>query len=100
MTNLLQNAIQSVPQDRDPEIRVHIEKQKEKLRIEIQDNGSGISEENIGKIFEPKFTTKTAGMGLGLAIVKNSLDSLGGKISYKTTENQGTKFIIELKKQK
>jgi C4-dicarboxylate-specific signal transduction histidine kinase len=39
-------------------------------------------------------------MGLGLAIVKNSLDSLGGKISYKTTENQGTKFIIELKKQK
>jgi signal transduction histidine kinase len=100
MTNLLQNAIQSVPQERDPEIRVHIEKQKEKLRIEIQDNGSGISEENIGKIFEPKFTTKTAGMGLGLAIVKNSLDSLGGKISYKTTENQGTKFIIELKKQK
>lgn len=100
MTNLLQNAIQAVPQDREPIIRVHIEKHAEFLKIEIQDNGSGISEENITKIFEPKFTTKTGGMGLGLAIVKNSINSLGGTITHETEENKGTIFTIQLKKQK
>ena len=100
MTNLLQNAIQAVPQDREPIIRVHIEKHTEFLKIEIQDNGSGISEENITKIFEPKFTTKTGGMGLGLAIVKNSINSLEGTITYETEENKGTIFTIQLKKQK
>ena len=100
MTNLLQNAIQAVPQDREPIIRVHIEKHAEFLKIEIQDNGSGISEENITKIFEPKFTTKTGGMGLGLAIVKNSINSLEGTITYETEENKGTIFTIQLKKQK
>jgi len=100
MTNLLQNAIQAVPQDREPNIRVHIEKHTEFLKIEIQDNGSGISEENITKIFEPKFTTKTGGMGLGLAIVKNSINSLEGTITYETEENKGTIFTIQLKKQK
>ena len=100
MTNLLQNAIQAVPQDREPIIRVHIEKNAKFLKIEIQDNGSGISEENITKIFEPKFTTKTGGMGLGLAIVKNSINSLGGTITYETEENKGTIFTIQLKKQK
>ena len=98
MTNLLQNAIQAVPQDREPVILIHIKKQTEFLKIEIQDNGSGISEENIPKIFEPKFTTKTGGMGLGLAIVKNSINSLGGTITYDTEENKGTKFIIQLKR--
>jgi len=100
MTNLLQNAIQAVPQDREPIIRVHIEKHAEFLKIEIQDNGSGISEENITKIFEPKFTTKSGGMGLGLAIVKNSINSLGGTITHETEENKGTIFTIQLKKQK
>ena len=100
MTNLLQNAIQAVPHDKDPLINIHIKKETKSLRIEIQDNGSGISEENVDKIFEPKFTTKTGGMGLGLAIVKNSIDSLGGSITYETEKNQGTKFIIQLNKQK
>ena len=100
MTNLLQNAIQAVPHDKDPLINIHIKKETKSLRIEIQDNGSGISEENVDKIFEPKFTTKTGGMGLGLAIVKNSIDSLGGRRTIETEKNQGTKFIIQLNKQK
>ena len=96
MTNIIQNAIQAVPQDRTPLIQVSIQKENEGLIVEIQDNGSGISADNIDKIFEPKFTTKTGGMGLGLAIVKNSIDSLGGSIHYETEEDQGTKFIIKL----
>ena len=98
MTNLVQNAIQAVPQEREPQIQVRIQKETLGLRIEIEDNGSGISAENIDKIFEPNFTTKTGGMGLGLAIVKNSIDSLGGSIHYETEQDRGTKFIIQLKK--
>ena len=98
MTNLVQNAIQAVPQERDPKIQVRIQKAAAGLRIEIEDNGSGITAENIDKIFQPNFTTKTGGMGLGLAIVKNSIDSLGGSIHYETEQDRGTKFIIQLKK--
>jgi len=98
MTNLVQNAIQAVPQEREPQIQVRIQKETLGLRIEIEDNGLGISAENIDKIFEPNFTTKTGGMGLGLAIVKNSIDSSGGSIHYETEQDRGTKFIIQLKK--
>ena len=98
MTNLVQNAIQAVPQEREPQIQVRIQKETLGLRIEIEDNGLGISAENINKIFEPNFTTKTGGMGLGLAIVKNSIDSSGGSIHYETEQDRGTKFIIQLKK--
>lgn len=99
MTNLLQNAIQSIPQGRDPLIQVRIQSEASGLRIEIEDNGLGISAQNIDQVFEPKFTTKTGGMGLGLAIVKNSIDSLNGSITYKTQEDKGTSFIIQLKKE-
>ena len=98
MTNLLQNAIQSVPPGKTPLIQVRIQSEASGLRIEIEDNGSGISAQNIDQVFEPKFTTKTGGMGLGLAIVKNSIDSLNGSITYKTQEDKGTTFIIQLKK--
>jgi len=87
-----------VPQERDPKIQVRIQKAAAGLCIEIEDNGSGITAENIDKIFQPNFTTKTGGMGLGLAIVKNSIDSLGGSIHYETEQDRGTKFIIQLKK--
>ena len=66
--------------------------------MNIEDNGTGIVKKDQLKIFEPKFTTKSAGMGLGLAIVKNIIDSLNGNISFKSEPNKGTKFSITLKK--
>jgi C4-dicarboxylate-specific signal transduction histidine kinase len=80
-------------------IQVRIQNEASILIIEIEDNGSGISAQNIDQVFEPKFTTKTGGMGLGLAIVKNSIDSLNGSITYKTQQYKGTTFIIQLKKE-
>ena len=50
--------------------------------ISVADNGSGVAEENIDKVFEPKFTTKTSGMGLGLAMVKNIVETYKGNISF------------------
>ena len=77
------------------EIRVEIEKGGKKL-IRVADNGSGIPQNMIEKVFSPNFTTKTSGMGLGLAISKNIIDATGGQIYFKTKADQGTTFYIEL----
>ena len=98
LTNLIQNAIQAVPENRTPKINLEILLEKNKLKMNLEDNGTGIVKRDQLKIFEPKFTTKSAGMGLGLAIVKNIIDSLNGTINFKSEPNKGTKFSITLKK--
>lgn len=80
-----------------------IDEQFADYQISIRDEGKGISEEFINKIFEPfereKNTTTSGviGTGLGLAITKSSVETLGGKISVKSKLNFGTEFIVELK---
>jgi two-component system nitrogen regulation sensor histidine kinase NtrY len=96
MTNLIQNAIQAVPQGKSPEIEVTLRATKQKLKVQIKDNGTGISQDDIPRVFEPKFTTKTGGMGLGLAIVKNIISSLNGTIDFNSSFEKGTTFYIEL----
>jgi PAS domain S-box-containing protein len=64
--------------------------------IEVEDTGSGISKENLKKIFNPFFTTKVKGTGLGLAISKKIIEEHGGIIEVKSEENKGTIFWIYL----
>ena len=96
MTNLIQNAIQAVPQGKSPAIEVTLRATKQKLKVQIKDNGTGISPDDIPRVFEPKFTTKTGGMGLGLAIVKNIISSFNGTIDFRSSFEKGTTFYIEL----
>jgi nitrogen fixation/metabolism regulation signal transduction histidine kinase len=98
VTNLVENALQSIPQNKTPNVQVIIEETKDKIFIKVKDNGSGIPDEVKNHIFEPKFTTKSKGMGLGLAIVKRIIENHGGIIYFKTKINKGTTFIIEFKK--
>ena len=98
MTNLIQNAIQAVPQGEFPIIELKMRATKDKLNVKIKDNGTGIAPEDIPRVFEPRFTTKTGGMGLGLAIVKNIIYSLNGTINFSSSLNKGTTFYIELKR--
>jgi signal transduction histidine kinase len=67
----------------------------ERVRIEIADNGSGISPEIADKIFTPNFSTKYSGSGLGLAIAKRGIEHAGGEIWFETTEGHGTAFFLE-----
>ena len=68
---------------------------KEKIIIEIKDNGVGIDDKMIGKIFEPYFTTKSKGTGLGLSIVKRIIEDHGGKIKIEKNKNMaGTTSLI------
>ena len=98
MTNLTQNALQSIPSYRDPQIKITIREKNKEIEIVISDNGMGIEVENKNKIFEPRFTTKSGGMGLGLGIVKKIIESLNGEIEFQSKLNKGTDFIIKLKK--
>ena len=62
----------------------------------VQDNGVGIAEQTVPKIFEPKFTTKTSGMGLGLGIIKNIIENYNGTITFDTQLGKGTTFKVTL----
>lgn len=96
--NLVQNAIQAIPDDREGEINISLEDENDNVLIMIKDNGSGISDELRDKIFVPNFTTKTGGMGLGLAMVRNIIESADGEIWFETVEGEGTTFYVRLKR--
>ena len=90
LINLIVNAIHA---DHDGKIKITSENINDKIIIQVQDNGPGIPEDKLEKIFEPLFTTKQEGTGLGLASCKSIIEQHGGKISVK---NNPTRFIIEI----
>jgi signal transduction histidine kinase len=99
ITNLVKNAIQSIPEDQDLKVVLVSVKEKETMvEITVTDNGIGIEEINREKIFEPKFTTKNSGMGLGLGIIKNIIENYKGTITFETELGKGTTFIVSLPK--
>jgi signal transduction histidine kinase len=94
--NLIKNAIQAIPEDREGSVEIKVNVKKEFVFIEVADNGNGIDPAIKGNIFTPNFSTKTSGMGLGLAIARKTVETSGGKIYFKTRKDKGTSFIIEL----
>jgi two-component system, NtrC family, sensor kinase len=102
MLNLLNNAMDAID-DRHGSSggRLDIEvgvKNKNWLEIKITDNGSGISQENIEKVFSPFFTTKSVGRGtgLGLSVCYGIIESFGGTMGVASEQNIGTTFTISL----
>ena len=93
--NLIKNALQSVPEDRQPEIMVRIQKKLGQGIISVSDNGTGIPDEMKERVFEPNFTTKSSGMGLGLAMVRNLIQNFGGTIAFENGK-QGAVFTITI----
>jgi len=94
--NLIQNAIQSIPEERKGIINVQSVRDNGEVHISFKDNGSGIPVAIQHKVFTPNFTTKGSGMGLGLAITKQIIEQSNGKIYFKTEIDEGTTFFIEL----
>ncbi|MBK7751250.1 MAG: GHKL domain-containing protein [Flavobacteriales bacterium] len=94
--NLLQNALQAIPNDRDGSVRVVLRQEHGQAVAEVRDNGTGIAEDVRDRIFTPSFTTKTSGMGLGLAMVKRMVEQAGGSVRFETIEGVGTSFFVTL----
>ncbi len=95
-SNLIKNAIQSIPENRKGEIKISLKTENLWYHISISDNGTGIPVSLQSKMFTPNFTTKTSGMGLGLAMVKSTLDAVGGSVWFETAEGKGTVFYISI----
>jgi signal transduction histidine kinase len=94
--NLIKNALQAIPGDRQGEIRIKLAIIGDACEISFQDNGTGIANDRQTRIFSPNFTTKTAGMGLGLAMVKNIIENSSGRIWFITDPGEGTTFFVSL----
>ena len=94
--NLVHNAAQATPAGGSLTIRTRTE--GDRVRIRVLDTGRGIAPDDIGKIFEPGFTTKGGriGMGLGLAIVLQIVHQHGGEISVESEPGRGTTFDVLL----
>lgn len=95
--NLLQNAHDALQQTKTPRIVLSTANTPEgAMKLVVQDNGSGIPEHLLGRLFEPYMTTKQKGTGLGLAIVKKIVEEHGGKITVESEQSGGTSVSVVL----
>ena len=98
LINLLENAVDAV--DINGEIRLALYRKDQSVCLEVRDNGSGITPENMKQIFDPFFTTKPnvaeneSGTGLGLFVVHKIMTGLSGSIHVESEPGQGTTFKI------
>ncbi len=95
-SNLILNGLQSGNPGQHTRVTVSVQLQGERVRIQFQDNGKGISQQIADRIFLPHFSTKKSGSGLGLAISRQAIHQMNGEISFETRLNKGTIFTIEL----
>ena len=100
LTNLLSNAIKFVPDGVQPQVTVSASVKQDLCRIEINDNGIGISEEDQQRIFMPFVRIYSEeqfpGIGLGLSSVRKAVELMGGRFGVDSKPGQGSRFWIEL----
>jgi PAS domain S-box-containing protein len=97
--NILINAVEAI--DSKPgHISIAINKVKTKHVVQISDNGTGINEENLSRLFEPYFTSKRNGMGLGLASTLTILQAHQATVDVQSKMGQGTSFTITFEQPK
>lgn len=97
LINLISNAGDAIVNT--GEIKITAKQHEDNIIIVVADNGNGIAEENIGKIFNLYFTTKADGSGIGLGIIQRIINEHGGIISVDSKIGEGTKFTIKLKQE-
>jgi len=95
LINLLVNAKDALERTRNKKIKLAGFRIGEKTFIQVSDNGSGIDQENIDKLFIPFFTTKKKGSGIGLSLAMQIMRLHKGSIYFTTEEGKGTTFTLE-----
>ncbi len=94
LVNLLENAREAIADDGS--VWVEANTAEDEIQIRVRDNGKGIPEAELPRIFEPHFSTRSSGTGLGLAIVQRLVDSWGGSVAATSEEGVGTTVQITL----
>lgn len=97
LTNIIINAIDAMPPEKG-QLTLVTKSTGGKYILEIEDNGTGISKENLKNIFKPYFTSKPGGMGIGLSATLDILHSNHVRVAVESEEGSGTRFILSFKK--
>ncbi|TBY43719.1 sensor histidine kinase [Rhizobium leguminosarum] len=99
LINLVTNAIQALANSRQANPQVNIEvrpRDGDQVVISVADNGPGIAEDAVDKLFAPFFTTKETGMGIGLSVCKTFVEAIGGRLTARNNASGGAVFELSL----
>ena len=96
--NLIQNAADATDHQTEPLLQVSAREENGDIIVQFRDNGAGIAEEALDKLFDPFYTTKPVGKGtgLGLSISYGIIERHGGKLSAKNLAQGGAEFMLRL----
>jgi len=94
--NILLNALQATPKNGRVKIESHVSQRDQLVGMTVSDEGYGMTPDELEKIFEPFFSTKSQGTGLGLAVSYGIVKNHQGTIKAYSTPGRGTRFVIEL----
>jgi two-component system, NtrC family, nitrogen regulation sensor histidine kinase NtrY len=94
LINLLKNAIEANEDNRDAKIVISVSSENRNIEICVSDNGPGIIEENLDKIFVPFFTTRKRGSGIGLSISRQIMKIHGGSLKVRSVPDKETIFCM------
>jgi two-component system NtrC family sensor kinase len=94
LINLVVNGQEAIEGEGIITVTTRLSKGNDTLEILVKDTGSGLSEEDRTKIFDPFFSTRKMGTGLGLSVVYGIVENHGGTIEIQDTSNQGTTFLV------
>ncbi|QOY35135.1 ATP-binding protein [Anaerobacillus isosaccharinicus] len=95
LLNLYKNGIESM-KDKGGTLSVDVSSQGHRILIKIEDNGVGMTKEDISRLGKPYYSTKVEGTGLGMFMVYNTITKLGGKIDVQSEQGKGTTFHIAI----
>lgn len=95
LINLIVNAKDALDRKQNKKIRMTGFRLREKIFIQVSDNGNGIDRESIDKVFIPFYTTKRKGSGIGLSLARQIMRLHKGSIYFTTEEGKGTTFTLE-----
>jgi two-component system sensor histidine kinase HydH len=96
LINVLENALQSMPNGGIVAISTLHDKNNSKVRLTVDDEGEGLKKNDSEKIYEPFYTTRATGTGLGLAISRQIMEILGGSIQLENRPTRGVRCTLEL----
>ena len=94
--NIITNAVQAMSNKGKLTIQTEVDEKRQFVETIFEDTGSGISDENIDRIFQPLFSTKAKGIGFGLSICQQIIEKHNGVIEAISKAGEGATFIIRL----